>query len=179
MFSDEYLDEKNKNDYSYTFLSKPSIYKKGCSLPPYLTDFMEVVYTIGNFLPVPERFNKERSAPTKDYWDLTLLSIYEYYRGNGAETKLAELFKEDAIRRWLDSFDGWDDFVIRNFQGPFVNKCGCHFGCPRELWDGHFTGALLPETPEQFEQFFVNAKARILARGKLMADALKAQLEED
>ena len=160
------------------FLAVPENYKQ--DLPSYLVKFMEVVYTIGNFFPVPEGFNIGRFTPTKDYWDLTLLSIYKYYKGNGAESKLATLFEKDAIRNWLNCFDNWDSFVEKNFMGPFFDESG-HLkelfidksGYPKELWEGHFSGCSLPQTPKQFEQFFVNATECILARGKLMANALK------
>ena len=137
---------------------------------------MKVVYTIGNFIPVPlhPSFNTKRNNKVHDYWDLTLLAIYEYYRGNGAESKLAALFEEDSVRNWLNSFGDWTNFVEKNFMNPFVEKHGDLYGRPRELWDGHFNGIILPRTRGQFEQFFVNATVRILARGQLMAEALKA-----
>lgn len=167
------------------FLSKPSNYKK--PLPEYIMEFMEVVYTIGNFIPVlqnPINFNVRRSAFTKDYWDLTLLAIYEYYMGIRESTSLSRwLLGEERIASWFNQFgngeDGWNQFVKKNYMGSFVYGSDSEgYGGPRELWDNHFTGKMLPEK-EQFEQFFVNAKVRILKRGKLIADALVKEQEKE
>lgn len=158
------------------FLSERENYKK--SFPSYIMEFMDVVYTIGNFVPVlrdPVNFNTKRFAATKDYWDLTLMGIYEYYTGRGSVSVLSNLLSEKAVRDWLDRFGDWNGFVEKNFMQPFVQKKGTEFGEPRELWDGHYAGNVLPKTEGQFEQFFVNAKVRILARGELIADAFCSQ----
>lgn len=44
-------------------------------LPEYITNFMTIVYTIGNFFPLPKALNIPRGsrARSKDYWDLALL----------------------------------------------------------------------------------------------------------
>lgn len=157
----------------YEFLSVPANYKR--DLPGYITEFMNVVYTIGNILPVPctpSSFNKRRSSAVKDYWDLTLLAIYNYYHLAPGKNNWILEYKE-----WLNIFgtgqNGWDRFVECTFMNPFVYKCGDHFGPPKPLWQEHFTKNRLPWTPEQFEQFFVNAKNGILERGELIAAALK------
>lgn len=51
------------------------------------------------------------------------------------------------------------------------------YGEPYELWDGHFSkcnedGGALPIEEEDFKQFFVRAKERILARGRRIAEVL-------
>lgn len=171
----QWLIPKDSNDDKwYQFLCHPKNYGK--DLPSYVTEFMEVVYTIGNFIPAPEGFQErgKYKGKIKDYWDLTLLAIYYYYNKPKREEQILEDSKEWLNSEWLDSFESWNEFVKRNFMQPFVDEKqeGC-FGRPRELWDGHFTGDSLPQTPEQFEQFFVNAKVRILARGRLMAAALR------
>lgn len=160
-------------------------YKK--ILPIYIIKFMEVVYTIGNFIPVsiePENFNTGRSGSTSDYWDLTLFQIYEYYK-YGPEKSKPWLQKHAD---WLDNFkdgkhDAWDNFVEKNYMQPFVNKIknveGAKYGMPYELWDGHFNGSNMPKKEWQFEQFFVNAKIRILERGELIADALVKEQEKE
>lgn len=50
---------------------------------------------------------------------------------------------------------------------------------PYELWDGHFNGSKMPKKEWQFEQFFVNAKIRILERGELIADTLVKEQEKE
>lgn len=175
------IPKDNDDDIWYHFLCHPKNYGK--DLPSYITEFIKVVYTIGNFIPAPKGFQKRGAYKgiIKDYWDLTLLAIYYYYCNKPKrEDQVSEDSKEWLNSKWLDSFKSWNEFVERNFMQPFVDEKqeGC-FGRPRELWDGHFTGDSLPKTPEQFEQFFVNAKVRILARGRLMAAALKTESEKN
>lgn len=45
-----------------------------------IVDFMQVVYTIGNFIPAPSVFQKRGSCPSRDFWDLALAAIYNYYQ---------------------------------------------------------------------------------------------------
>lgn len=49
--------------------------------PAYIIEFMKVVYTIGNFIPIPQTpsFGNARNRLVGDYWDLTLLAIYCHY----------------------------------------------------------------------------------------------------
>lgn len=160
-------------------------YKK--LLPSYITEFMKVVYTIGNFIPVPkepESFNTKRSEFIGDYWDLTLLAIYEYYM-YGMPTIAQALLGEWAF--WFDDYGfgqaGWDSYVEKNYMQPFVNKIenvqGAKYGLPYELWDGHFNGGMMPEKEEQFQQFFEKATKMILERGKLIATALVKELSKE
>lgn len=79
--------------------------------------FLEAVYTIGNFCPVPERFNTARSGGGDyDYWDLTLMKIHDWYMDNDDNDKhLNDLLhiKEECTRnrqciknckKWLEWF---------------------------------------------------------------------------
>lgn len=159
------------------FLCVPCNSKK---LPPYIMDFMDALYTIGNFMPVPQfpvNFNMRRNKFADDYWDLTLLAIYDYYRNMSDGNKyltLGLVLGGESVAKWLNNeFGTWDDFVEKNFMQPFVKKISDkRYGEPYELWDGHFAGDVLPKEEWQFEQFFVNARIRILERGKLVAQAL-------
>ena len=163
-------------------LSIPTNYGK--ALPDYITDFMNVVYTIGNFIPLSPNFNTGRNRACQDYWDLTLLAIYNYYHGetntNNWETLLGK--SED----WLGNpaKENWDIFVRKNYLQPFVKGGGTKFsyeskaeekvkegyGPPKELWEGHFNfkakNYRVPSTEEQFRSFFTNAAACINDRGK-------------
>ena len=47
-----------------------------------------------------------RADPTQDYWDLTLLAIYQYYTSSGNTAALAGLFRRDGVQHWLKSFLG-------------------------------------------------------------------------
>lgn len=161
------------------FLSKPENYRR--AFPSYIQEFLEAVYTIGNFVLVPMApgggFNTKRSGTYRDYWDLTLRGIYHYYEGE----ECPALFQEKETKAWLDSFKNWDVFVEKNFMQPFVKDLGeGHYGEPRELWDGHFDrgASAMPQNEEEFEQFFVSARTCILERGKLIAGKLKENLQK-
>lgn len=128
---------------------------------------MNVYHTIGNYMPVPEGVNNWKNSMFKDYFDLFLSFIYEYYNVN------------TNLKKWLDKFDNWDDFINKNYLMPFVNindKVG--YAEPKELWEGHFRGAILPETTEQCNAYFKNASEWILARGKLMVEELKKEVNK-
>lgn len=141
------------------------LYKK--IMPPDITEFLRVVYTIGNFIPWPCGCNGPRGiGPTKDYWDLTLYQIYQWYRKNDMlhrdrkklplhnNANLVALFGSQMpnFSNWLISFGSWDNFVNKTYMQPFVNGGGTKFsyeskaeekrkegyGAPKELWEGHF-----------------------------------------
>lgn len=158
------------------FLSIPENYNR--TLPAYITEFMKIVYTPGNFIPIPQGCN---IYALNDYFDLKLYCIYNWYQDhsdshimaiiNGSNKRLHD------YRHWLEYFEDWDTFVRQHALQPFVSMEGSHFGKPRELWDGHFaTFTELPRSESEFEQFFVNAKVRILARGTLIAKNLIEKL---
>lgn len=164
------------------FLSIPEVYV-GEPLPSYITKFLENVYTIGNFIPVPQtpNFNKRRNGLCRDYWDLTLLAIYQYYNENkGLSAGWKKLFAQPPIKQWLDDFfnDSWDSFVDQNFLQDFVKRSpDGKYGPPKELWNGHFNGPILPEEG-QFQEFFTNAAAWISARGTRIAIAVEDKLSQ-
>ena len=155
------------------FLSDPKNYKK--AFPDYITDFMKVVYTVGNFIPVPlaPSFNTCRNRFCKDYWDLTLLAIYRHYEKNDRDNSdgWKNLLFRDGVKHWLDRYGSWDAFVKGNFLQDFVSWAGSRCGRPKELWTGHFDNPGLPKEG-QFEEFFTNAAAWITARGEKIAIAL-------
>ncbi|WP_028235466.1 hypothetical protein [Pseudobutyrivibrio sp. MD2005] len=132
-----------------------------------LDDFLKASYTLGNFIPVPfesdgGQFNVPRYKTTNDYWDLTLLRIYNWYKENESLEKDAILKtienecdcnknKELCLLlgrncanvkqciKWLCEFGSWDSFVENNFMQPFVIEEGNgNYGAPLELWKGHF-----------------------------------------
>lgn len=152
-------------------------------------EFLRAAYTIGNFIPVPVGCNGPRGIGfTKDYWDLALNCIYEWYKANRQQLKckvswpknnaLCDLFTKVVLYQdWLAAFKSWDDFVVANYMQAFVNKAGPEdegtFGRPKELWEGHFAGKVLPENKHQFEEFFSNATEWISQRGVQMVSALR------
>lgn len=146
-------------------------------------EFLRVSYTLGNFIPVPPAFQKRGyGTPSKDYWDLALLAIYDYYHGTNYSFPpfslrwlVGDVGSAKKCQRWLKCFSCWDDFVERNYLQPFVGP----YGFPRELWKEHFTGDVMPLTESQFEEFFTNASSWILARGNRIAIAVKDKMKEN
>lgn len=149
--------------------------------------FLKVAYAIGNFIPCPAGCNGPRGAgPTKDYWDLALLAIYQYFTENREEGIKKMLKKQEKETRryiaWLNTFGGWDQFVVANYMQDFVKPAGSAnngvFGEPKELWGEHFGGPVEP-APEQIEEFFTRAAQCIEARSKRMVEALRDSKEEN
>ncbi len=176
-YNGKYIPEGYSSWESY--LSKPEHYKS--DLPGYINNFMEYVYTIGNFIPVPLKpdFNNKHNSIYQNYWDLTLLDIFRFYKGDMQSIPKLYQDRKSGIQNWLERFkntDGtadWNKFVEGNYMQPFVEKIGKNeYGEPYELWDGHFVKRGLPKEEWQFEQFFVNARIRILERGRLIAKKL-------
>jgi hypothetical protein len=165
--------------------------------------FIRLNHTLGNFIPVPfrqenEEFNRPRgTGKTKDYWDLALLKIYNWYdainkeKPEEADKYLKELMTSPEniklCKEWLEGFttdDGkpsWDIFVVSNYMQDFVNDGDAegHFSMPKELWAGHFENNDLPKRNEDFNQFFTNASEWIEARGERIAISVKKNLGND
>lgn len=148
---------------------------------------MKVYHTIGNYMPVPEGVNTWKSNMFNDCFDLFLVYIYNYYnakeilnRGVYYYIPLKETVLE-AIDKWLLSYGSWDTFVETNFLSSFVEKSkyqGVKYGSPKELWKGHFGGAVLPDTPNKCNEYFKNASKWIGKRGKLMVEAMRKRIRE-
>lgn len=179
-------------------------------LPKETRTFIELSDTLGNYIPVlfvkgkskktgdaGEEFNGPRGmGPTKDYWDLALLAIYEWYIHKNDEKMKKMLRGTDAnvklCKAWLETFRGendnvsWDIFVEKNYMQDFVNindfsdgevKAG-KYGKPKELWVGHFKNSSKMPRNDDFRQFFINASAYIEARGIRIANAIQTKLNE-
>lgn len=162
--------------------------KKSIRESPDAVNFLRAAYTIGNFIPVPVGCNGPRgfnNCDIEDYWDLTLYYIFEWYQSHNDE-ELAKIVKSGKnVKRykdWLNAFSCWDVFVYANYMQDFVNEADPgdqgRFGRPKELWDGHFEGNVLPEG-RQCEEFFHNAANLIRARSCRMVGALRARLQHD
>lgn len=158
----------------------------GETLSACITGFMQVVYTIGNFVPVPflpnqHSFNFWRNTLVNDYWDLSLYAIYRFYTGHQEYylnwPKWGRMFQCEENEHWLEQSAmgqaGWDSFVEKNFMQPFTVTENGSYGPPVPLWDDHFLKGGLPQNEDEFRQFFTNATERILARGELIAKKVK------
>lgn len=142
--------------------------------------FLGAVYTLGNFIPVPPRFQARGVSQSKDYWDLALACIYNYYaarahrpvitQGDGTPYTMEYLLLNDVTpcKGWLDSFTTWQSFVEKNFLHAFVEADGT----PKQLWDEHFSAPVAP-TKAQCEEFFENTSQWILERGETLIQKLR------
>ncbi len=148
-----------------------------------LIKFLECVHVIGNFIPAPSAFNVPRYMVTKDYWDLTLLGIYNYFTGKDeklsfitANKKEMQTTNRNICKVWLDSFGSWSVFIEKTFMQDFVRieEDGIHYGKPKELWNGHFDpkAKILPEG-EQFNELFINVSEWVIARGHRILESIK------
>ena len=123
----------------------------GETLSACITGFMQVVYTIGNFVPVPflpnqHSFNFWRNTLVNDYWDLSLYAIYRFYTGHQEYylnwPKWGRMFQCEENEHWLEQSAmgqaGWDSFVEKNFMQPFTVTENGSYGPPVPLcriWD--------------------------------------------
>ncbi|MCC3865674.1 hypothetical protein K0040_15530 [Terrisporobacter petrolearius] len=170
-------------------------------------EFLRLNHTMANFIPVPEKFNINRSANPNgkkrinaewDYWDLTLKSIYNYYNpknsdnesetGNGYKalefllktTKDTEIFAK--CKEWLDSFESWNEFIIKNYLQDFVymeidNEGNDICKEPIMFWENHSFANPLPKG-DQFNEFFTNVTRMIKLRGLRIGNKAKSVLKE-
>lgn len=162
----------------------------------YNGDFLMMAYTLGNFIPVPPGFNARGTSKIEDYWDLTLLAIYNWFmeqnesNESNENIRLIDVVKtqknKEACEKWLKCFNNWDDFVEKNYLQAFVksneSNNGNKYGMPKELWDGHFGGDVLPtknDKKDDISQFFTNASKWITERGKKMVEELKKRIENE
>ncbi len=85
-----------------------------------LLNFINLYHTLGNFIPVPSDFNKERANVNgaADYWQNTLNDIYCYYDDKACGKSNTTWL--DKYSDWLDSFGSWDDFIEKNYLQDYV-----------------------------------------------------------
>ena len=157
-------------------------------LPQEALDLIDVYHTMGNFMMIPvwqPSINMARgSGKSRDYFDLYLLAIYNYYREMCGELIVGNwtlknvLGKSDVFHfsdSFLEIFMDWNSFVEENHFQDFVEKDENGYGMPKELWTGHFNCEkyVKPVTKEQFTEFFVNAAERIKRRSARIYKAMK------
>jgi hypothetical protein len=186
----EYQNIGGQNSWEACILDNLEYYEN--LLPLSAKNFISVNHTIGNFLPVPCNFNIPRYSKTKDYWDLTLKGIHEWFLsdtassngiediidGTGIYSDIAENVR--VCKLWLSQYKNWDEFVEKNFMQDFVNTSynNGKYGGPKELWNGHFANNPVPNNEAEFGQFFENSSSWILARGNRIVIKIKDELSK-
>lgn len=114
------------------------------NLPAFQT-FATLTHTIGNFTVLPYWINTARNNFSKDYWDITLLSLQEWLAPTTPTSK------------------AWINFVEMFYLQPYVNK-----DYQTQLfWESHSYKKLLPDN-QDFPIFLKAVNERIEERGKYM-----------
>lgn len=108
-----------------------------------------LIHTPGNLIPVPLKFNRERSGTfaRMDYWDTTLYYLHKYMTTDD-DKWLDELLDsrdepndhlDESVyltETWLDNFDNdWETFLVKNHLEMYVDNNLR----PVELWEGHLS----------------------------------------
>lgn len=197
--------EHYKREKMITDKGKPQVVSKKFILSKYLVEkdsliikelfkseklekFLKIYHTLGNYMPVPNDCNGPRGcSEVKDYWDLTLLHIYNYYKMkasnmevNGSEEikKIIgdDLNKIDCYKKWLDSFNTWYNFIEENYLEAFVESKEKDY-YPIELWKNHFSQDVLPQNKKQCEDYFMNARNLIVERSIELNNRLIKKME--
>lgn len=117
-------------------------------------DISELAYlshTKGNLIPVPLKFNVERSGSFAncDYWDLVMYAIYMWCRTQDDDYiyKLLNRYNKNEhikeslenFKYWMKMFDNsWEKFVVGNHLEAFVDS-GNEGWKPIEFWEKHFS----------------------------------------
>ncbi len=119
-------------------------------------------HTIGNMIPVPTGFNigRANSYAKYDFWDLTMLKIWEWYQ-HKEDCKGCD-YCDDALeklllngdssvkycKQWLDKFPTWKEFVDENYLNSYVDKTSYN---PIIFWESHsYDKAELPTDKKDF-----------------------------
>lgn len=140
-FSNLYDTEKNIKDQPYMAFD---VVKNNLSA---FQTFATLTHTIGNFTVLPHWMNTARYNFSKDYWDITLLSLQEWLNPTTPTSK------------------AWINVVEMFYLQPYVNK-----DYQTELfWENHGFGYknLYPDK-QDFPVFLRAVNERIEERGKYM-----------
>lgn len=120
-----------------------------------LKKFATLTHTIGNFIVIPHWMNTGRSLPLRDYWDLTLKSLYDYFH----------LFDDED--------DAWEKFIQIFYLEPFVERKKFE---PKIFDKLHFASN---QGKDELNLFLQKTNQRIEQRGKYMVNELYKSYESE
>lgn len=146
-----------------------------------INEFLKYHHHIGNFMLVPQDggLNSGRSNFGKwDSWDLTLLTIHEFFKNNidvndpfVLDEKLnisksgeIKFLNNIQAKTWLASFGTWENFLELNYLQDYVDDNLT----PILLFKEHSFVKPLPTTEEEFVDYFKNTTELIKARTNRM-----------
>ena len=158
--------------------------------------FCKFYWSVGNFLMVPVGFNTGRSDHgKKDTADYMLWKIYQYFESVKAawinfENPLIGLLSCQSIRNcelWLSDFiDPWKDFLETHLLQDYVEDFDDNKLCPISFKLSTTNKKVpinkiaqncdyspLPDTSEEFENFFATANSCIKKRGQRIRNRIK------
>lgn len=118
--------------------------------------FAELTHTIGNFIVLPHWMNTGRYNFSKDYWDLTLLSLYEWFNA------------------FLTEDEPWNKFIKNYYLQPYVNS---NYQ-PEIFWENHSFRNKELEDAEEFPIFLKKVNERIEERGKFIIKQICDKLNQ-
>lgn len=118
--------------------------------------FAELTHTIGNFIVLPHWMNTGRYNFSKDYWDLTLLSLYEWFNA------------------FLTEDESWKKFIKNYYLQPYVNS---NYQ-PEIFWENHSFRNKELEGTEEFSIFLKKVNERIEERGKFIIKQICDKLDQ-
>lgn len=190
---DKYTDKKEKTDFIQKICETV-----GEETEKQFQQFLECWHMVGNYCPVPRGLNSARSNFGKrDYWDLTLKQIYQWYKYDEnkmdkKENPLTKLLHIDELwknctewLRWFGQeenkkhkeYDGFHNFVDTFLLQDYVDINDNYKPVP--FWDGHsWDKPDLPEDETDINKALQEINRRIVARSLRMVAACRKKLAE-
>lgn len=187
------------NSAATTFKAFYGIVEAEEDLPHQAMEFVDYYHTPGNFMVLPYKPGCGLNGPrgkgaTKDYMDLYLLAVYNYYQAL-EEKEIFDFWMPQNVygvnnqrqilffTEYLNTFrrngkPSFDVFVEMNLFQDYVEEIGdASYGIPKELWEGHFANSatkesVFPATITECIQFWENATNLIKKRGLRMYERI-------
>lgn len=130
----------------------------GIDLYEELMKFAELTHSIGDFGIVPYGFNVGRASLTKDYFDLSLVTLMGMCPN----------------REWYDVTVKW---FADNYKVACAYECYYEQSEVMQLFDDHTFENMIPSTVQQFKDYFRKVNLLIIERGNRILNILKASEE--
>lgn len=159
-----------------------------------VAQFLRYYHTIGNYIPVPQKFNNSRSGSygSHDRWNLTLSKIEKYYQIDNRDPIIKDdskilmelLFSYNGFfhaKEWLDSFGSWKVFISENYLQDYVDTKEKSWPIKEEFkkfndWDNPLPDHLLYE---DYDKYFKLVVETIKARGNNILLGKKEKVEDE
>lgn len=145
-----------------------------------LIKLAKLTHTVGNFIAVPTKvFNVPRAKKTKDFFDLTLEGIRQYYLKE-YHTPMCELWCKYRNMQWLDKYKikgdengekSWQNFINCNLlQDYIIDRDGKYI--VKLLFQSHSFNKIMPKDLKEFADCINNMCTVIEARNERVYKAI-------